>query len=153
MRIKVCFLLLVTGGLFFLLTDRNSSSEIYGSYLGWKACAECHDEEANGWQKTRHSRAFENLKTAGQADLPDCVRCHVVAYNIEGGFIDEELTAELGGVQCEECHGPGITHVEDPEKPEAVVASPSEQICRKCHTPGQDANFDYDRLVMEVHGR
>ena len=51
--------------------------------------------------KTLRPRGLKNRKTRA------AFRCHVVAYNEDGGYIDMELTPELKDVQCEACHGPG----------------------------------------------
>ena len=89
-------------------------SEILGDYLGYTACMDCHEDIVNKWKNTRHGNAFENLKTQGpeKQENPGCFRCHVVAYNEDGGYIDMELTPELKDVQCEACHGPGKKHIE-----------------------------------------
>jgi hypothetical protein len=127
-------------------------AETFGDYVGWKACAECHEDAAAGWKKTRHAQAFEHLKNEGKEDVPGCVGCHAVHFDEEGGFIDLDLTPELAGVQCESCHGPGKKHVEKRAEGDNIVARPDRACCRRCHTPGQDANFDYEKKVLRVHG-
>ena len=135
-----------------LLFRNHASSEIYGQYMGWRACVECHEDICNGWQQTKHAKAFESLKKSKQQDLPDCIQCHVVGYDQSGGFLDEELTIELAGVQCENCHGPGKRHIHAPEKSGALIAVPSKDVCQKCHTSVQDPGFDYQKKTKSVHG-
>jgi hypothetical protein len=149
---KVCLFvwIVLSVSLLFCFTV---SAEIYGQFVGWNACAGCHRELCEGWQKTAHSTAFDSLEESKQQDLPDCVQCHVVGYDQSGGFLDQELTAELAGVQCECCHGPGKRHVEKPRDPGRIIRSPSENVCRKCHTPGQALNFDYKQKIKSVHGK
>ena len=130
----------------------NAMAEIYGQYKGWQACKECHTEISDGWSKTRHARAFESLVGSNQKDLPECVKCHVVGYGESGGFLDPDLTTELSGVQCESCHGPGAKHLEMPEDPDFIVRAPGKDLCRTCHTAGQDPNFDYQKKIVSVHG-
>ena len=127
-------------------------SELFGDYLGWQACQECHPDLTTGWKQTQHARAFESLKKDGKHELPGCVKCHVVAFEQPGGFIDFEMTPELVDVQCEECHGPGSAHAENPDQGDTITAAPDEARCRKCHTPGQDANFNYEKKIKGIHG-
>ena len=110
----------------------------------------CHEELVKGWQKTRHASAFESLKKQGKEAIPGCVKCHVVDYGGEDGFIDTDLTPELTAVQCEACHGPGKRHVESPGKDWLLI--PDGKKCRQCHTPGQDAGFDYSSEIGKIHG-
>ncbi|MBN1848326.1 MAG: cytochrome c family protein [Deltaproteobacteria bacterium] len=148
--VKLCILLWF---LFWIpyLSGKDSLAEIYGCFGGWKACAECHDTETKGWQKTRHAVAFESLKKSGQQDLPDCIQCHVVGYDKYGGFLDHELTPELAGVQCENCHGPDKEHIQNPDDGK-IIAVPEMELCRKCHTAIQDPGFDYAEKVKFSHG-
>ena len=126
-------------------------SEILGDYLGYTACAECHPDIVDKWKTTKHGNAFENLKTQGaeKQENPGCFRCHVVAYNEDGGYIDMDLTPELKDVQCEACHGPGKKHTETVSADDIKKAT--EDICRKCHTEGQDKDFDYNKKSKLVH--
>jgi predicted metal-binding protein len=120
-------------------------------YAGWKACAGCHGAVTANWQKSRHAQSYESLTRTKQGDLPGCVRCHVTGYEKEEGFIDNELTPELVGIQCEECHGPGSAHVKSMNKND-IRSAPDITSCRRCHTPGQDPGFDYQKKVQNVHG-
>ena len=125
-------------------------AELLGDYIGVKNCAECHEDITASWAKTPHARAFESLKKEGKDTTPGCVKCHSVAYDLDGGFIDMELTPELAGVQCESCHGPGLKH-RDSEDGTDIILSNNAEGCRTCHTPGQDANFDYVKKVKKIH--
>ena len=125
-------------------------AELLGDYIGAQNCAACHEEIAASWAKTPHANAFEHLKKEGKDTTPGCVKCHSVAYEQDGGFIDMELTPELAGVQCESCHGPGNKH-RDTEDPAHIIRNMKKEGCRSCHTPGQDANFDFARKVKQIH--
>lgn len=94
-----------------------------GAYVGWRNCAACHETIAAEWQLSSHARAFAGLKKSAQETLPACIRCHVTGYEQPGGFIDVELTSDLAGVQCEQCHGSGKNHAAAPGKG-TIVASP-----------------------------
>ncbi|EFK11691.1 cytochrome c-554 domain protein [delta proteobacterium NaphS2] len=130
------------------------SAELFGDYVGYKACGQCHQEIVESWKKTPHAAAFETLADQGEEKLknPGCVRCHVVAMDAEGGFIDVELTPELKGVQCECCHGPGLKHSET-EDASDIKGRPDEAACRVCHTKGQDKNFDFTVKSKLVHAK
>ena len=131
----------------------SSQAELLGDYVGWKSCKDCHEEIADGWQKTKHAQAFDHLKKDGKDNTPGCVKCHVVNFEGDGGFIAEDLTPELAGVQCESCHGPGKAHVGQPDKEGSIILDPGEKNCRQCHTKSQDANFDYKAKSKLVHGK
>jgi hypothetical protein len=119
-------------------------------YTGWKTCAGCHDDIAARWQTSRHAKAFDSLKKTNQQNLPKCVACHVTGYEQPGGFIDDELTPELIAVQCEACHGEGGNHAAGAGKT-AIQTAPPVEVCRQCHTPGQDPNFDYHKKTRKIH--
>jgi len=139
--------------LLFLAWSPAARGELFGDYASYTACEVCHPDKVEGWKTTGHAHAFDTLKTQGEEkqENPGCVQCHVVAYEEEGGFIDMELTPELKDVQCESCHGPGRTHTET-FSAENIVGKPGEDVCRKCHTEGQDKNFDYEKKSKLVHG-
>jgi len=90
---------------------------------------------------------------AGSQDtLPGCVKCHVTGFEKDGGYVDQELTPALAGVQCEACHGPAANHAANPMNKKNLIARPGETICRECHTKGQDPKFDYANKKGLVHG-
>jgi predicted CXXCH cytochrome family protein len=126
-------------------------SEDQGTYVGSKKCAMCHAAINKTWQTTRHAKAIESLKKTNQENLPDCVKCHVTGYEKDGGFIDNELTPEMAGIQCEVCHGPGGNHLKTPTKAK-IIKEAGETLCRQCHTQGQDPGFKYAEKVKQVHG-
>jgi predicted CXXCH cytochrome family protein len=104
-------------------------------------CGQCHVSFQNRWVETRHADAFNTLA----ADAPEfCRACHTT--NSRGNT----LAGDVGGffahgdsryqdVQCEACHGPGLTHVRSPSRdnwPLATVAVGTDlsQGCGECHT-------------------
>lgn len=145
-------LLPVFFGLLFCTFPNTGKAEILGDYMGVMACADCHTREVEIWKKTDHGNAWEDLKTQGEEkqSIPECFMCHVVAYNQDGGFIDMDLTPELGNVQCEACHGAGREHIESGGDPDLIVGKPTEEACRVCHTKGQDKNFNFDVKMHEI---
>jgi hypothetical protein len=134
-------------GLFFSPGEGKSQNQ--EGFSSWKECSSCHEEIVRAWQNTRHAKAFESLKKTSQEGLPACLRCHVTAYDEPGGYVDFELTPELIGVQCAECHGAGKGHMADPGQER--MGNAGEKKCRKCHTPGQDPGFHYGKKSKLVH--
>lgn len=128
-------------------------AELFGDYVSYKACIDCHPDIVSGWKKTPHAHAFATLKEQGdeKQTIPGCVQCHVVDMDGDGGFIDMELTPELADVQCESCHGAGRAHVES-QAAEDIIGTPNEASCRRCHTEGQDKNFNFNVKSRFVHG-
>ena len=143
---------LLTFGLVLSLCPLQVSAETYGQYVGWKACVDCHAEISQSWNQTRHANAYDSLVNSRQQDLPACLQCHVVGYGKTGGFLDQELTLELAGVQCESCHGSGKRHIDAPDDTHHIIRSPTEKDCRTCHTTGQDPHFDFQNKIALVHG-
>lgn len=125
-------------------------------FVGHDKCKDCHFNEHRHWEKkTGHGHAYETLlKKAtppGQALNPECVVCHVAGFGDTSGFYSEAKTPILGGVQCENCHGPSSKHVDDPENPDAyppVLFSGPEsikQLCLGCHDADNDLYFNFDK--------
>ena len=147
-------ILLVTAGALLLFTnvqDSHSQTAKEG-YAGAEKCALCHGDLMKGWKTTRHAKAFETLKKKSQETLPSCVKCHVTGFEKDGGFVDQELTPELAGIQCEACHGPALVHAANPGNKKNLIRNPGETSCRECHTKGQDPKFDYSTKKKLVHG-
>ena len=57
----------------------------------------------------------------------------------------------LQAVQCEQCHGPGSLHVEDPSTDNIRLEAPSD-LCLGCHTAEHSDTFDYEPYLRDVHG-
>lgn len=93
--------------------------DVNGQFVGNEKCKSCHEESYKVWKKSGHSRAYASLI---QADPPrnfdpECVSCHVIGWHptkffpYQSGYMDLEKTPKLINVGCEDCHGPGETHV------------------------------------------
>jgi len=93
-------------------------------YIGVEPCVMCHKTEKQGnqlsiWKDSKHSRAYETLKSEHSANIikekglqgpayenPDCLKCHASGYNVDASLLGKKFKIE-DGVQCETCHGPG----------------------------------------------
>ncbi len=87
-------------------------------------------------------------------ELPyDCGSCHTTGYSPEGnqdslpGLIG---TWSEGGVQCEECHGPGSLHAQHPMSFEMKVDRDS-AACGECHFRGVVEEVDAEGGLIEHH--
>ena len=107
-------------------------------YVGSEACAECHDYEYEKWSTKAHAHAFATLERVNSHYDPECVICHVVGMDYTSGFITPEKTPQMKNVGCENCHGPGSKHIENPS--EEKTSEPQSD-CVQCHTPDHSGNF------------
>lgn len=76
---------------------------------------------------------------AGEVEKPyDCGTCHTTGYSPEGnqdGLPGLIGTWSEGGIYCEECHGAGSLHVENPQTVDMKIDRDS-QACGACHVRG-----------------
>lgn len=118
-----------------------------GGFLGYDepvpkltVCGNCHIGQQSGWEETAHADAWETLQASGSA-RESCENCHTVSPNgnqaTEGGWAATKDT-RYHDVQCESCHGPGETHIANPDafQPLAQLAVGSDLTagCGECHT-------------------
>jgi hypothetical protein len=114
-------------------------------YTGAKRCSSCHFKEYMSWKKTGHAKAFTEMPAKYAANA-DCLKCHITAYGVPGGYKGPS-TPDLLNVTCEACHGPGSAH-EAAAKPflnkkeltadeKKIVNAPIQRkilgICNDCH--------------------
>jgi hypothetical protein len=87
------------------------------------------------------------LFTANEPDdqdkNPECVACHVVGYDAEGGFASMKSSPHLANVQCENCHGPRKDHIDHPTKKGDLVDA--KKVCVECHQGNHSPNFEYKK--------
>jgi len=110
------------------------------SYIGVAKCKLCHKVEFTSWEGTAHARGFDRLKPEEQTD-PKCLECHATG-----------MSAEMPGVECEACHGPGsdyksLTVMKDPAAALAAgLILPDAKACERCHTgaPHDQKPFDFE---------
>ena len=136
-------------------------------------CSQCHPEPSNEWAQTGHAEIFKDSLNTNNHYSEGCFSCHTVGYDpdVANGGIDEALdyegfienilhnpqdpenwnntlanypdVAQLGNIQCENCHGPqGGTHFNG----EARI-SISSDVCGSCHgEPLRHARFQQWQL-------
>jgi len=116
---------------------------------------------ANAWSKTAHAEIFkDNINGADGTTYPaTCWGCHTVGFDktataVNGGF--DDVMAQLGwtppatmqpgnwdavpaalqnvaNIQCENCHGPGSTHIATGGDPRLIAVSTASGVCGQCH--------------------
>jgi hypothetical protein len=106
-----------------------------------QGCKGCHMGEGKGkvyetWLATPHAKAYENLGAENQKNEV-CLGCHTTGHG--KALATGKTAADLQGVQCEACHGPGsdyrsLTVMKN--KDEAIkkgLVMPTEKACLGCH--------------------
>jgi hypothetical protein len=124
------------------LSPRETQTLPKATYVGVVQCKECHEDLVKKWKHTAHSKAWERVLIKNGQDDPECVKCHVTAFN-EGGYkMGAANASTFEEVQCEACHGPGSLHIllKKGEDKSLVgfkgsgLETPSEKTCKKmCH--------------------
>jgi predicted CXXCH cytochrome family protein len=122
-----------------------------GDFLGYSAveskrtvCGNCHIGKQREWESTAHAGAWATLQNSGAAQ-PVCQECHTVSSL--GNLVSDRNVgwvstgnARYHDVQCESCHGPGLTHVINPDargtKPLAPIGVGIDlsRGCGQCHS-------------------
>jgi predicted CXXCH cytochrome family protein len=125
------------------------------------ACGNCHIDQQGKWSQTAHAGAWKSLQTSGHA-AASCEGCHAVSKLGNAATLDavgytSTKDARYHDVQCESCHGPGLTHVTSPgltNRPLASVAADTGATmangCGECHT-GTHEPF-VDQWKTSAHG-
>jgi len=111
-----------------------------GAFAGTTACGQCHISSLRAWKNSTHALALANLEAQGHGRDPDCVTCHVVGLNLQGGYRSRLKTPDMANVGCESCHGSGARHS---QKPLSIKMSKVGTVmCAKCHNPDQSPGFN-----------
>jgi len=106
-------------------------------------CGSCHVDYQARWALTKHASAWADLQASGSA-TGVCEACHSVT-NLGNGVTDSAVgyrstkDARYHDVQCESCHGPGLTHASSPSASNRPLASikadtNADNGCGECHT-------------------
>jgi len=163
------------------------------AYVRPDTCRICHDKPATGdqwgiWKKSKHAQAYDTLRSPQAQDIaskagikmlayeaPQCVRCHVTAYDSKTKSVPPEIQL-TDAVGCQACHGPGSLHQEDgikmmfhPDKASKInlsahIIRPDEKTCVACHNPespvwkpdkytlpnGTKSGFDYKQAFSQI---
>jgi hypothetical protein len=116
-------------------------------YTGSASCKSCHKDEYERWSTGAHAHAYATLEEKGSQYDPECIICHVVGFDYQSGFVSAEKSGHLKDVGCENCHGPGSKHIEDPLQEK--TAEPKSK-CTDCHTSETSGQYlGSERLYLE----
>jgi hypothetical protein len=128
---RVAVPLVIAAGVVGSLMVVSAQDQAKPTYVGAEGCL-CHaDPVQKSWKMSKHARAFELLKLAGQENNEKCRPCHTTGYG-QGGHGTPGVDVNLEGVQCEECHGPAGEHVAKMDKTK-INRTPSAIVCARCH--------------------
>lgn len=121
-------------------------------------CGNCHVSVQANWVSTKHSEAWADLQASGHA-VGSCNACHSVSelgnsighpagYSVKPDSVYHD-------VQCENCHGPGVTHVQSPTALNEPLASINADTglangCGGCHTGAHEPFVD--QWKQSAHG-
>lgn len=160
-----------------LVTSLAAAQGDQPEYIGHNQCKVCHDKKPEGaqwsvWKELDHAKAFETLKgdeakkiaeerglTRPPHEAPECVKCHVTAYDLDTEALPAKLKPE-DSVQCEACHGPGENHVTDGRDVMfkkktadevdwmANLMEITEETCTQCHND-ESPTWDTTRYTLE----
>ncbi|MGE4291441.1 MAG: cytochrome c family protein [Desulfovibrio sp.] len=136
----------------FLLLDAGQANTESATYVGSKACADCHDVEYENYSKfSKKAHSGESVKTMAKdltpGELQECYACHATGYGKPGGFVSFEKTPELGNAGCEVCHGPGSMHVEEGGDKAFIKTDLDIKDCETCHNPERVASFGFKPML------
>jgi predicted CXXCH cytochrome family protein len=139
-----------------------------GSFLGYTdestkltVCGNCHVEKQGDWIGTAHADAWAGLQANPGAQAA-CEGCHTV--NELGNTITAAAGYSATGearyhdVQCESCHGPGLTHVTNPLEanaplPPLDVALDLSKGCAECHNVNSGSHSAFaEEWNLSAHG-
>ncbi len=109
-------------------------ASVAAGFVGYQAsdsksttCGACHVEVAGEWKETKHANAWTTLQSnSGKKGY--CEACHSVNNNGNGAadtLVGYRTTksARYQDVQCEACHGAGLTHISNPTKSNVPLVS------------------------------
>lgn len=130
------------------------------TFVGADSCKSCHPNTYTRWSLTKHARAFASLEKDPKPNTifdAECVSCHTTGFEYNSGWKSAETTAFLKGNQCENCHGPGSRHVEEPDGAEfrslmhlTADLADKNRLCLHCHDEDNSPHFDFGKYYGQI---
>jgi len=154
--------ILIAGAAFVAALTAGVTLAADAQYVGQAKCKVCHMNEHKTWAASKHANAFTVLKPEDQAK-PECLSCHTTGQGKTAA-----AGADLKGVQCESCHGPGSAYkavtimskskyaADRTAAHAAAVAAglvvPDEATCKTCHNEKSPTfkGFDYATMKEKI---
>ena len=131
-----------TKNLFYQWAKSREKNLKASPYAGSAACQGCHAKAYESWLRSKHSRAFQILVDQNKHQDLACVSCHVLGFHKKGGFVSLEKSPRFAHVNCENCHGPRLSHVQNPIKHKGD-ASHARGVCVSCHQGEHSPKFEF----------
>jgi hypothetical protein len=131
-----------------LLEESPKTEHAEANFAGNRSCLRCHSLSSYRFRKDKHAHAFEPLVDKGHHYDPECVGCHTVGFSYVTGFVSSDTTPELENVGCENCHGPGSNHIDDPKQHQYERVE--KEVCESCHNPENSPKFVYEERLKEI---
>jgi hypothetical protein len=120
-------------------------------FVGNGPCLDCHKEAFPVWNASKHAHAYATLVEKKKQYHLDCIGCHVTGWQKPGGVCRVDKVAAREGVGCEDCHGPGSVHADDPTATN-IGEGRGSQTCVRCHDKENSTHFDYDLFLAQILG-
>ena len=105
-------------------------------------CGNCHVGQEAQWKTSGHATAFATLQASGHMQ-GYCQACHTT-NNLGNTLTDTSVgwrttkDVRYHDVQCESCHGPGLTHVTNPDATQPLASIKADTLattgCGECHS-------------------
>jgi len=118
------------------------------TYVTSAACSQCHVAQYMKWANGPHARATDPLPPRWVEFEASCLDCHATGSKPATATTKLEI-ASLQSVQCEQCHGPGSSHVATPGKGYGRAAS-LQSACASCHTTETSPDFDLQTAWAKI---
>lgn len=118
------------------------------TYVSSAACSQCHITQYMKWAKSAHAQATNPLPPRAYEFEASCLDCHATGSKSGTATAKPEM-ARFQNVQCEECHGPGSTHVAKPAKGYGRITS-MQSACGSCHNSETSPSFDIQAAWRKI---
>lgn len=125
-------------------------------FVGAKTCRQCHPNTYAKWEGSKHAHAFESLVKRGRTFDAECIACHTTGFEFKSGYVSAGETPLLLGNQCENCHGPGSLHANNPanaayrEPMKLDVKTAERNVCGRCHDEDNSPKFNFNTYWGQI---
>lgn len=131
------------------------------TYVGAENCKSCHPNTYMKWSTTKHAQAYEALAVRDPKPNviydAECITCHTTGFEYNSGWKSASATPYLKGNQCENCHGPGSKHLEQPDNKEFIAAmqltpekAEKNRLCQGCHDGDNSPKFEFGTYYPQI---
>ncbi len=86
------------------LDKKEKSSEREKGYETYISCTQCHASQVKVWKESTHASAFIPLYSKNQHFNRECIACHTVGFQKDGGFSDVKKASLKGDKILDQAH-------------------------------------------------